>query len=93
MGAYPGRGISTVGRSIPMGAYPGRGISTVGRSISMGAYPSQEILVGAYPWLGGYLNWFPHTHILNNICVNNHYNQKKKNLITQKEILAKKNCP
>jgi hypothetical protein len=69
MGAYPGRGISTVGRSISMGAYPGRGISTVGRSISMGAYPSLEVLVGAYPWLGGYLNWFPHTHTLNNICM------------------------
>jgi len=56
----------------------------------MGAYPSQEVLVGAYPWLGGYLNWFQHTHILNNICVNNQYVQKKKNLITQKEPLAKK---
>jgi len=44
----------------------------------MGAYPSQEVLVGAYPWLGGYLNWFQHTHILNNICVNNQYVQKKK---------------
>jgi len=92
IGAYPGRGISPLGRSIPMGAYSGRGISTVGKSISMGAYPTQEILVGAYPWLGGYLNWFPRTHILNNICVNNHYNQKK-NLMAQKEILAKKNCP
>ena len=84
----PGRSISIVernismtayplGRSISMGAYPGRGISTVGRSISIGAYPSQEVLVGAYPWLGGYLNWFQHTHILNNICVNNQYKQKK----------------
>ena len=54
----------------------------------MGAYPPQEVLVGAYPWLGGYLICLQHTHILNNICINNQYNQKK-NLITQKETLAK----
>ena len=76
------RSISTIGG-------PCRGISTVGRSVSIGAYPSQEVLVGAYPWLGGYLICLQHTHILNNISVNNQYNQKKKNLITQKETLIK----
>jgi len=66
-----GRSISTVETDYIHGSVsviggPARSISTVGRSIS----------IGAYPWSGGYLNWFHHTHILNNICVNNQYNQK-----------------
>ena len=59
----PGRGISIAiaGRSISTIRGPGRGVSTVGRSLSI------------CPWLGGYLDWFPRTHILNNTCVNNQY--------------------
>ena len=58
----PGRGISTIGRSISIKAYPpGRGISTVGRSVSIGAYPSYEVLAGAYPPLEGAYPW-EHIH-------------------------------